>query len=294
MLEIVKQAILKLNARGLLNWMPDKFFLKIIFRVRIGRKLNIKKAYTYNEKLQWLKLYDRNPLYCTLVDKYEVKKYIEKEVGERYVIPTIGVWDKFEDIDFDSLPNQFVLKCTHDSGGLVICYNKQEFDKEAAKIKINRCLNKNFYWHGREWPYKSVVPRIIAEKFITKDGTAPNDYKFFCFNGKVKCFKIDFDRFTEHRANYYSPDGELLPFGETVCLPNPDKQLKMPDSLNEMIRIAELLADGRPFVRVDFYEMDGQIYFGEITFYPASGFVPLVPDEWDAILGSWITLPQKR
>ena len=290
-MNLIKRAMLRFERKGYFNCLSDKQYLKLMFRVNMGRKLNLKNPKTYNEKLQWLKLYDRKPEYTQMVDKYEAKKYIAERIGEEYIIPTLGVWDKFDDIDFDALPDQFVLKCTHDSGGLVICHDKSQLDISAARSKLEKSLARNYYLRGREWPYKDVKPRIIAEQYITIDGESPNDYKFFCFDGVVRCFKIDYDRFKGHRANYYGPDGDLLRFGETVCPPDFERSVSLPQLKNDMIALAEKLSFGHPFLRVDFYEIGQQIYFGELTFFPASGFGPFVPEEWDYTLGSWIKLP---
>lgn len=275
--------------------MSDEEFLKIKYRNAFGCDLNLLSPSTFNEKLQWLKLNDRNPIYTKLVDKCEVKEYVGNIIGKEHVIPTIGVWDRFDDIDFDKLPDQFVLKCTHDSGGIVICRNKNEFDIDAAKKKINKCLKKNYYWQGREWPYKDIPRKIIAEKYMVDAQIAElRDYKFFCFNGKAKCFKIDFDRFFNHQANYYDVNGVLLPFGEVICPPDFERTIEMPCNLSLMIKLAEKLSDGIPFVRVDFYEVDGKVYFGEMTFFPAAGFGKFEPNEWDYKLGEWIKLPDKN
>ncbi|MBR3319635.1 glycosyl transferase [Candidatus Saccharibacteria bacterium] len=270
---------------------PDKIYLKLLYKKRLGKKLNLKEVKTFNEKLQWLKLYDRRPIYSTMVDKYEVKKYVADAIGDKYIIPTIGVYEKFEDIDFDSLPNQFVIKCTHDSGGLVICKNKNKLDTEEVKEKINKSLAVNYYYHAREWPYKNVKPRILIEQYMLDKKTDElRDYKFFCFDGKVKFFKIDFNRFRKHQANYYSTDGKLLKFGEEVCPPDYNKKLEMPKQLKEMITIAEKLSRNIPFVRVDLYEINGKVYFGELTFFPASGFGRFVPEEWDEKIGRLIRI----
>ena len=222
-----------------------------------------------------------------------MKKYIAEIIGEQYVIPTLGVWDSFDDIDFDALPDRFVLKCTHDSGSVVLCRDKATFDVEKAREKLTRKLKSNLFWHGREWPYKNLTPHIIAEKYM-EDETLQElrDYKFFCFGGQVKCFKVDYDRFKEHRANYYTPACELLKFGEVVCPPDFERQIAPPRLLEKMIDFAEQLSCGHPFLRVDFYEVNDQIYFGELTFFPASGFGPFVPEEWDLTLGEWIDLSQ--
>lgn len=289
----------------LLCWMSDKSYLKLRYRWQFKKKLDLKNPQTFNEKLQWLKLNDRNPEYTRMVDKYEAKKYVAEIIGEEYVIPTLGVWDKFDDIDFDTLPNQFVLKCTHDSGGLVIVKDKNLFDVEAAKRKINKCLRKNFFWLGREWPYKNVKPRIIAEQYIVDesrmelkdfklnnpDNPGLNDYKFFCFNGVVKCFKVDFDRFIEHHANYYDENNKLLYFGELVCPPCYNRKIKMPSKLETMKLLAEKLSKSKTFLRVDFYSVGDKIYFGELTFFPASGFGSFTSEEFDNALGKYILLP---
>lgn len=273
----------------------DKLFLKIAYKAYIGKTLNLDNPQTFNEKLQWLKLYNRKPVYSTMVDKHDVKKYVADKIGQEYIIPTLGVWNKFEDIDFSALPDKFVLKCTHDSGSVVICSDKSSFDYEKAKAKLNRGINSNLFWHGREWPYKDLPPRIIAEQYLEDEHLKDlRDYKLFCFNGVCRCFKVDFDRFSDHRANYFDTDKNLLKFGEKVCLPDFDRSIDVPDAINDMMVLAEKLSKDIPFLRVDFYYANGRIYFGELTFFPASGFGPFVPEEWDNTLGSWITLPEKK
>lgn len=280
-----------LAQKKLLNWIPDDLFLKIKFRLKIGRRLNLDNPTTFNEKMQWLKLYDRRNNYSLMVDKYEVKNYVANIIGQQYIIPTLGVWDNFENIDFDSLPNSFVLKCTHDSGGLVICNDKSVFDIQEAKKKIEKSLKVNYYYIGREWPYKNIKPRIIAEENLINEETDQlKDYKFFCFNGKVKFFKIDFNRFTDHRANYYDREMNLLPFGELDYLPDPDHIENKPSKLCKMIELAEILSKGFPFLRVDLYNPGEKVYFGELTFYPASGLGKFIPNEWDEKLGELLSI----
>lgn len=257
----------------------------------VGRSCLLPPPHTFNEKLQWLKIYDHNPLYTTLVDKYEVKKYVSSIIGDEYIIPTLGVWDNVEEIDWESLPDQFVLKCTHDSGSIVVCKDKKHFDKTAAIIKLSAALKQNFYYSSREWPYKNVKPRILAEKYLEDNSGALSDYKFFCFNGNAKIFKIDFDRFKAHGANYYDISGNFIDLSEVDVPSNPSKNLKIPQNLSVMVDMANKLAEGIPFVRVDFYDINGNIYFGEMTFYPAGGMGKLMPDEWNDILGQWIKLP---
>ena len=270
---------------------PDKLYLKIKFYCRMGKRLNLKNPQTFNEKLQWLKLYGRRPIDTVLSDKYAVKEYITKTIGPEYVIPLLGVWDKFDDIDFDKLPNQFVLKCTHDSGGIVICKDKSKMDIKAAKKKLEKSLMIDYYVYSREKAYKNIPRRIIAEQYMEDaESSELKDYKFFCFDGEVKFFKIDFGRFVEHRANYYTPQGELLSLGEEKFPPNPNAQVVVPQNLETMVELAEKLSKGKPFVRVDFYDVANHIYFGEFTFSPGSGMNKLKPEGWDEKIGEWIKL----
>lgn len=421
---------------GIFNRVSDKHFLQMAYFINHLKVLHLDNPKTFTEKLQWLKLYNRKKEYTTMVDKYAVKQYVANIIGDQYIIPTLGVWDKFEDIDFDSLPNQFVLKTTHGGGGngIVICKDKPTFDKRKAKSILDKSLNEDIYRLLREWPYKNVPKRIIAEKFMASekntvdildykffcfdgepkflyvsdsfshslaflntdwtaadfgrddfhllkklpekpenlqemlditrklsagiphvrvdlynidkniyfgeltlytgsgfipfnptehDGklgdllTLPNatgggkylisngiikeikteyeelmDYKFFCFDGKVRFFKVDFGRFVEHHANYYSPEGCLLDFGELGLAPDPSYKIEIPDNLSEMIILAEKLSNGMPFLRVDFYNIQGRIYFGELTFYPASGLGRWTNDKYDEKIGKYLILPE--
>ncbi len=274
-----------------LRMLPDKEYVKIMYKHKLGKELNLKAPETFNEKLQWLKLYDRKPIYKKMVDKYEVREYIKEKIGEEYLISLIGVYNRFDDIDFKNLPSQFVMKATHDSGSVIICKNKDNFDIDKAREKMNKALKRNYYYHAREWPYKNLKPRIIIEQYmVDESGVELKDYKFFCFNGKVKCLKIDFDRFIKHQANYYNEKFELLKFGETVCPPDFNKELKKPKNFDKMIELAERLSKNITFLRVDFYEIDNKIYFGELTFFPASGFGKFEPEEYDKVLGDWLQI----
>lgn len=276
---------------GLGKFIPDEMFIRCKFREQMGYSLNLRHPVTFNEKLQWLKLHDRKPLYTTLVDKYAVKEYVANIIGDEYVIPTIGVWENFDDINFKELPNQFVLKCTHDSGGLVICKDKKTLEMMGTKKKIESSLNTNYYLAGREWPYKNVQRKIIAEKYMEDEKTKDlRDYKFFCFNGKVRCYKIDFNRFTCHKANYYDENSLLIDVGEKMCPPDHNILLEQPTRLSEMIELAQKLSHSIPFVRVDFYEVNEKVYFGEMTFYPAAGFGAFSFEGNDKMLGEWIEL----
>lgn len=287
--------ISSLAYRKIFNFLPDKLYLKLIYRAKLHKRLNLDNPQTYNEKLQWLKLYDRKDIYTTMTDKAAVKNYVTKIIGDEYIIPTLGVFDSFDEIDFDKLPDQFVLKCTHDSGGLVICTDKSKLDKAAAKKKIERCLNKDYYKWGREWPYKNVPRKIIAEKYmVDESGTELKDYKFFCFDGVVKAMFIASDRGNpneETKFDFFDTEFNHLPF--TNGHPNSDKEIKKPESFDEMIRLAEKLSKGIPHARIDFYDVYGKVYFGEITLFHWSGMTPFDPEEWDYTFGSWIDLPKK-
>lgn len=285
-----------LNRIGVSKIIPDALYLKIAYRAYHGESLNLEKPVSFNEKLQWLKLHDRNPAYTSMVDKYEVKKYISEIIGEEYVIPTLGVWEKFEDIDFDSLPEQFVLKCTHDSGGLVICKNKSDFDIETAKKKINKSLRKNFYYTAREWPYKNVKPRIIAEKYM-EDIEAGEliDYKFYCFSGEPKLMFIGTERyigdgpvkFDFFDMNFGHIDLTIEGHANAKVLP------KKPQNFEKMKQFCMILSKDIPHVRVDFYEVNGKLFFGELTFFDSGGYQTFNPKDWDFILGSYINIPEK-
>lgn len=289
-----KSVVSYLGSKGFLNWMPDETYLKLRYYAIFEKKLDIRNPQTFNEKLQWLKLYDRSTSYTNLVDKYEVRKYISKTIGEEYLIPLIGVWDNFDDIDFSILPNEFVLKCTHDSGGVVICTDKSKFDIEEAKRKINKCLRRNFYYSGREFPYKNIKPKIICEKYLTEDsGTELKDYKFLCFNGKVKTLFVCSNRNSKNglKIDFYDTDWKLMPFERHY--PSSGIKIDKPKNYDKMIELSEKLSKDISFLRVDFYEVNSKLYFGELTFYPGSGFEEFTPESYDLLLGSWIKLNNK-
>lgn len=282
-----------LATRGHFKWMSDKTYLKLMFRSQMGKKLDLKNPKTFNEKLQWLKLYDRKPEYTKMVDKYEVKKYVAGIIGEEYIIPTLGVWGSFDDIDFDMLPDQFVLKCTHDSGGLVICKDKARFDKAVAKEKIERCLNKNYFYLHREWPYKDVKPRIIAEQYMEDAETQElRDYKFYCFDGEVKMLLVATDRQKKNsvtKLDFFDMDYNHLPF--SWGRPNAETIPQKPKGIDVMVELSKKISANMTHIRVDFYSVNGNVYFGEITFYPDSGFGKFDPEEWNYRMGSWLKVP---
>ena len=287
----------KLSAHGFYDKVPDKEYLEKVFRLKMNKELDFENPKTFNEKLNWLKLYDRKPIYTTMVDKYEVKKYVADIIGEEYVIPTLGVWDRFEDIDFDSLPEQFVLKCTHDSGGLVICKDKIKLNFSRAKKKINRSMKKNFYYRFREWSYKNVKPRIIAEQYMEDQNEAEGltDYKFYCFNGEPKFLYVS-QGLQDHATasiSFLTTDWQFAPYERSDFKPLSELPRK-PECLEQMLEISKKLSENIPFLRVDLYEINGKIYFSELTFYPCGGFMPFKNPEHDLEIGKMLILPKKE
>ena len=281
---------------GLYNKCSDKYFLEKMYYSQMGKRLNLNSPKTFSEKIQWLKLYDRRPEYTMMVDKFAVKEYVSDKIGKEYVIPTLGVWDSFEQIDFETLPNQFVLKCTHDSGGVVICKNKLRFNFDGAKDIINKSLKNNYYIGNREWPYKNVKPRIIAEKYMEdKSNTDLKDYKFYCFDGTPKYCQVISDRFKDERMDFFDMDWKLQNFNRVDLdgseFKHSEIEIKKPTNLDLMIEFSAILSKGIAFSRIDFYEVNDKLYFGEITFYPASGYSDFKPDEWNDYLGDLIVLP---
>ena len=236
------------------GWWSDRTYLKWHYRLSLGRKLNLDNPITFNEKLQWLKLYNRKPEYTIMVDKVKVKEYVAEKIGDKYIIPTIAVWDSADEIDWDVLPSQFVMKCSHDSGGIIICKDKSKLDKKKAISIMSKGLKRRYFKQNREWPYKDVTPRIIVEAYmVDESGYELKDYKFFCFDGVPRLVQIDFDRYTNHNSRK--------------------------------------LSEGIPHVRVDLYNVNGRIYFGEMTFFHGSGLEEFTPEEWDERIGSWLKLP---
>lgn len=275
---------------GFYRGLSDEKYLKKLFRAEMGKELNLSNPKTFNEKIQWLKINNRRAVYTTMVDKYEVKKYVSDRIGKEYVVPLLGVWDKFDDIDFSLLPKRFVLKCTHNSGALVICHDKEKLNMKEMSRMFGKCLKNNYYWRSREWPYKDVKPRIIAEAYIEDSKTAElRDYKFYCFNGECKVFYITSGR-QKHdlRIDFY--DRQLKHMDVRKGRPNADTPPEIPENFNKMLELAEAFSLGIPFLRVDFYETDGRIYFGEFTFSPWGGLKSFEPEKWDTIFGSWISL----
>ena len=281
---------------------PDKLYLTLLFRLKMGYWMDWKNPKTFSEKLQWLKLYDRRPEYTTIVDKCAVKEYVAKLIGEEYIIPTLGVWDRPEDIDWDSLPQKFVLKTTHGGGGsgVVICKDKKTFNKDVAIAKLKRSLSKCIYKSLREWPYKNVDRKILAEALLEESTPAKNntdlpDYKFYCFNGEPIYCQVIRDRRSKETIDFYDMEWSHMPFvGLNPVVTNGLNPVAKPICLHEMIDISRNLSLGIPFSRIDLYVINDKIFFGEITFYPASGMGGFTPVEWNEELGDMIQLPTEN
>ena len=278
----------------LMHFLSDIQYTKLTYRVRMGEKLNIEAPKKYNEKLQWLKLYDHNPIYPTLVDKYAVKDYVKNLIGEQYVIKTLGVWDTFDEIDFDALPQKFVLKTTHGGGnsGVVICRDKSGFNLKSAKEKMDKSLHKDAYMVSREWPYKSVPRRIIAEEYMEDKKTGElRDYKFFCFDGEPKALFVASERQNREEPCFDFFDTEYNHLDLRCSHPLADVPPEKPESFDEMMELARKLSKGFPHIRVDLYDINGKPYFGELTLYHWEGLMPFFPESWNDTFGTWLKLP---
>lgn len=272
--------------------LSDKTFLSLEYYLRMDEKLDLDNPKTFNEKLQWLKLYNRKPQYTKLVDKYEVRNIVKEKIGTEFLIPIYGVYDNYEQIDFSKLPNQFVLKPTHTSGNVYICKDKTSIDHKKLKLKVEKWLKREYFWIHREWPYKDVKPRIVAEKYmVDESGFELKDYKFFCFNGKPELLYVATDRFTETKFDFFDLNFNHIPVKQNYDN-NIKKNFVKPDNFSKMIEFSKVLSCGIPHVRVDFYNINGKIYFGELTFYHESGLVKFNPEKYDRILGDLLQLPQ--
>lgn len=287
---ILSYCILYLEDRLGIHIFPSHIYLRAAYFAAFHRTLNLIKPSAFTEKLQWMKLNDKNPQYAYISDKLLVKEYIKNKVGDRFVVDTLGYWDSVQDINLNKLPTKFVIKCTHDCGSMT-AVNQHTDDWTKITHQLSNCLKRNYYYVTREWCYKNIKPRIMVEPFLEDKEGKLWDYKFFCFSGKVHFFKIDFDRFNNHRANYYSPNGSYLNFGERDYPRDPFRIANMPIELSEMISIAEKLSEDFYFVRVDMYNIDGTIKVGELTLYPGSGLLRYEPDEWDYSIGALLNLP---
>lgn len=278
----------------LILWLPDKQFLQLRFRISMGQSLNLKNPKTFQEKIQWLKLYNRKPEYITMVDKNAVKDYVAKIIGKKYIIPTLKVWDKAEDINLDKLPDKFVIKTTHGGGsnGVIVCRDKSKLDIKRVKNDIRESLKSDIFKNYREWPYKHVPRKILAEELIEIPNKSDlTDYKIYCFNGTPKYIQVIQDRNTKETIDFFDTEWNHQPF--VGLNPNCSNATIIPDKPNnfkEMLEIAKKLAQDIPFVRVDCYNVGNRIYFGELTFYPASGLGKFTPAHWDKIFGDMLQL----
>lgn len=283
-----------LAGKGVYNKMPDEEYLKRKFKAKVGKELNLSDPKTMNEKLQWLKLYDRKPEYVERVDKYQVRNYITSILGEKYLIPLIGVWETPDEIDFDMLPNKFVLKCNHNSGlGMCICKDKSKLDIKKVKKELKKGLEQDYYLTSREWPYKDVPRKIIAEKYMTDSEDSDNftDYKFYCYNGVADCVMVCLDRNTgDTKFYFFDKEWNLKRYNKRGRLAPENFTLPKPKHIDEMFKIAEKLSKGYPYVRIDLYATEEQVYFGEITLFPDSGFDPNRLPEIDRLFGDKIDL----
>lgn len=292
----IRSGIKHLCYKGWLNWIPDKSYLKILYKASFGQKLDIDKPKSYNEKLQWIKLFDRKPEYSVMVDKVAVRDYISNTIGEKYLIPSLGIWDSPNDINFDLLPNQFVIKCNHNSGkGMCICKDKSKLDIELTRKELKKGLKEKYYYIGREWPYKNVKPKILAEKYMTDEsGSELKDYKVMCFEGEPRLIEVHMGRFTDHQTqDIYDTDWNktTITQGNDKSYGESDFTLPKPRCFDEMITLSRKLSQGLHHLRVDWYSINGKLYFGELTFFDGSGFVAYDDPQNDLMLGSWINLP---
>lgn len=282
--------VIPLDANRLTPWLSDEAFSKIAFKQMMGYKLNLKNPTTFNEKLQWLKIYDHRPEYTDLVDKLKAKEIVGEKIGQEHIVPVYGAWERAEDIDFNSLPDRFVLKCNHDQGSVILVPDKGKLDRESAVAELRGKLKHNIFYGTREYPYKNVSPRVFAEQYLQSDIT---DYKFYCFNGEPRFLYCGMGMMRAHvgQVDFFDLDWNLMPFyrtdyGRLGMVPRPK-------CLDEMIQIARTLSAGVPFVRIDLFAVEGRVYFSEFTLCPASGFMKFVPEKYDRIVGEWLKLPDK-
>lgn len=283
-----------LSLRNNLRFIPDEAFMRMYFKAKLHYKPNFDQPRTFNEKLQWCKLHYHNPELTRLADKYGVRSFVEERVGAEYLVPLYGVYDSADEINPNELPEKFVLKCTHDSQSAIVCTNKSKFDFKGAKKRLRTALRRNWYWQGREWAYKDIAPRIVAEAYLDEPGReTPTDYKFYCFDGKVVLVQTDADRFIAHEMQYFTPDWEQR--GDIDHEVSDRKPTEKPENYDLMLELAEKLAAGLPHVRVDLYNIAGRPFFGEMTFYTGGGYDPFYaaeerPDRLDRELGELFAL----
>ena len=278
---------------GFFNFLPDEKFLKLLYKANTGEELNLENPVKLNEKLQWLKLHDRKPEYTIMADKYRAKEYIASKVGEEYTVPLLGVWERAEDIDFDELPDSFVLKCNHTSStGLCVCRDKSRLDREAVRKRLNKAMAQNYYLVCREWPYKNISRRIIAEQFLAEpDGSPLVDYKFYCYGGEPRYFMVSYGE-AEHNVKNHKFDTQLNSIDHLFKTQPaiPAERIKLPENIGKMIELAGVLCRGHQHLRVDMYNVGGKIYCGELTFFSGGGFIKMVSQEYSQYLADLIDL----
>jgi hypothetical protein len=286
-----RRLVMYLLGSRVFRGLPDPLFLSMKYRLVVGKALSLHEPTSFNEKLQWLKIHDRRPEYTNMVDKYEARKYIVDRVGSQYLVPLLGVYDTFEEIDFAGLPNQYVLKPTHTSGDVFVCRDSSQVDYAALRREVGIWMRREYYWLHREWPYKDIRPRLICEQLLEDGDSELKDYKLMCFNGKVKCLFVCSGRNSSRglHVDFFDMEWEPMPFERHY--PRSGLAIPRPATFDDMVRIAETLSKGIHFLRVDFYEVNRRAYVGELTFYPGAGFERFTPEYYDYLLGSWLELP---
>lgn len=284
----------KLKYAEKLRFIPDRMYLSLVYFIKTRNFMHWKNPKKLNEKLQWLKIYNRNDEDTLLVDKYSVKDIIAKKIGKQYIISTLGVWENANDIEWDKLPNKFVLKCTHDSHSVIVCKDKKSLNKQEIIDFLNDCLKRNLFWLAREWPYKNVKPRVIAEEFIeAKDGSELVDYKFYCYGGKPQYFMYSLGEATHSPKNHkFGMDLKSIDYKFKTTPSISEKEIVFPENIDEMIRIVNELCVGKPHVRIDLFNVDGKIYFGEITFFSGAGFINMISREYSNYLSMLINIEE--
>lgn len=282
----------KLSKKNLTNFLSDKQYIKLDYFIFKKEKLNLENPLTYSEKIQWIKIYGKLERYSQFADKYEVRKYVAKTIGKKYLIPLLGVWDNFDEIPFEKLPNEFILKSTNGSGSNFICEDKSKLDKTKLKKIVDGWLSRNFYYEHREIQYKPIKPRLIAEKYMMDGKDYLMDYKFFCINGKAKIVEVYLDVFTDEKVNMYDMSWKKI--NMSLHFPNSKKKIKKPKKFREMVKLVEELSQPFPFVRVDLYIFKERIYFGELTFTPGNGMYDIKPNKADRELGDLIDLSKYK
>lgn len=275
-----------------IKWIPDGIYLRLRYFTVFKKWPNLRNPKKLSEKLQWMKLNFRNPSQIDLMDKITVKNFIIDKIGEEHIIKTIGCWDQFDEINFNELPNQFVLKCNHDSGSVTICEDKTAMDMDKVKERLNFFVNRNYFWEAREWGYKNIKPKIMAEELLVDSkGEAVSDHKFYCFHGEPKLYMAATikDKTTQEEVyDFFDENGNYLPIEDHE---DPDHKIpNLPKNFEKMLKITKTLSEDLPFVRVDLYEAGEKVYFGELTFYPDAGFDNEFTEDWDLKLGEWIDL----